>query len=92
MVRAVNLAMAIGTAAVEKKDRGWRAWGARMFRSDVTLSAEPRIGNFEQAVVYRAMRLVAIAAIFYNRRMSPKKRAASFGVTGIAIFVDAALF
>lgn len=62
-----------------------------MLRGHVTSSAESRVGHFEQPIVDRPMRLVTIGTIFHCRRMFPQKRAASFGVTGITIFIHAVL-
>lgn len=58
---------------------------------DMTLTAKPRISDFQQAVVDRAMRFVAISATFQNRRMFPQKRPSPLGVAGVTIFVDAGL-
>ena len=51
MIRSVNLAVAVGTAPVEKEDRGPAARRARVLGRNVTLGANPRIGHLKQAVV-----------------------------------------
>jgi len=63
-----------------------------MLRVHVTLSAKPWVRNFEQPVVYRPVRLMAIGAIFYDRRMLPKKRPAPLGVAHVTGFINACLY
>lgn len=63
-----------------------------MLRVHVTLSAQPWVSNFEEPVVYRAVRLVTIAAILQNRRMLPKKRPAPLGVAHVTGFINACLY
>lgn len=87
----MNLAMTVGAAAVEEKNRGGRARSGRMLGSHVTSSAESRIGHFEQSIVHRAVRFMAVGTIFHCRWMFPKKGAASFGVARVAILIDAVL-
>ena len=91
MVRAVNLTVAVSTAAVEEEDRGGSSWSARMLRCHVTARAESRIGDFEQPIVHRPVRLVTIGTIFHCRWMFPKEGAAPFGVTGVTVLIDAVL-
>jgi len=87
----MDLAVTIGAAPIEKE---WRILAARrhwMLRHSMALSAQPRIGDLEQPIVHRPMRLVAIRAIFDNGRMLVQERAAPFGMAGKTILVDARL-
>ena len=58
----------------------------------VTLGAQPRVANFQQPVVHRAVRFVTIATAFKHRRMFMQKRSAPFGMAGVTVLVDARLF
>ena len=88
----MHLRVTVGAATVEKEHRvapariGWMA-SAR----HVALGAKPRIGNFQQAVVHRAMGLVAVGAVLKHRWMLVKKGSPSFGMAGIAVLIDASL-
>ena len=62
-----------------------------MLCRDVTLSTESWISHFEQSIVHCAVRFVAIGTIFHHGWMFPQKRAASFRVAGITIFINAVL-
>ncbi len=57
----------------------------------MTLHAEPRIGNFKEPVIDRAMGLVAVGTTFHDRSMLPEKRAASLCMASVAVLVDALL-
>lgn len=89
MVRAVDLAMTVRAAPVEKTPRLWR-----IIRSvtGVTLGAEPRQAHFKQAVINGAMRLMAVGAIIRNRRMFMKEGASPFRMAGVTVFIEAVLF
>ena len=63
-----------------------------MARMDMTLSAKSRIGDFEQPVIDRAVRLMAGSAILHRRRMLPKKRPAPLGVAHVTGFINAWLY
>ena len=86
------LAVAVGATPVKEEGRVLSPWSYWMLRIAVTLSAEPRVGNFEQAIVNRAMSLVAICTVFPNRWMFVQKGPAPFGMTKVAGFIDARLF
>ena len=58
----------------------------------VTLGAQPRIGDLQQPVVDRAMRIVAVSTVFKRGRMLVKERTAPLGMASIAILVDTGLF
>ena len=88
----MDLAVTVGAAAVEEEPGIAIPRGAGMLRVYVTLSAKSRIRDFQQPVVYRAVRLMAIGAIFNDRRMFPEKRPAPFRMTGITVLVNACLF
>jgi len=89
MVRAMDLAMTVRAAPVEKTARLWR-----IIRSvtGVTLGAEPRQAHFEQAVVNAAVGFVAIGAIIRNRRMFMQEGASPLRMAGEAVLGDAVLF
>lgn len=63
-----------------------------MLRIAVTLGAESRIGNFEQAIVNRAMGLVAVRTIFPNRWVFVQEGSAPFRMAQVTGFIDARLF
>ena len=88
----MDLAMTVGAAPVEEKPGIAIPRGAGMSRVHVTLGAQPWVGDFEQPVVYRAVRLMAIGAIFYDRRVLPKKRPASLTVAQVTGFINAWLY
>jgi len=58
---------------------------------DMTLSAQPWVRNFEKPVVDGAMRLMAVGAVLYDRRMFPQERPPSLGVAQVAGFIDTCL-
>ena len=89
MVRAVDLAMTVRAAPVEKTARKFR-----IIRSmtGVTLGAEPRQAHFEQAVINGAMWFMAIGAIIRNRRMFMQEGASPLRMAGEAVLGDAVLF
>ncbi len=62
-----------------------------MPRMDMTLGANPWVGYFQQSVVDRAMRVMAIGTVLKHRRMLPEKRSAPLGMAAITIFIDAGL-
>ena len=84
--------MTVGAAPVEEKPRIGIPGRARMLRVHVTLSTQSWVSNFEQPVVYRAVPLMAIGALFYDRGMLPKKRSAPLGVDQAAGFINACLY
>ena len=88
----MDLAMTVGAAPVEEEPRIGIPGRARMSRVHVALSAKSWVTNLEQPVVYRAVRLMAIGAIFYDRRVLPKKRPASLGVAHVTGFINACLY
>ena len=88
----MNLTVAVRATPVKEENRAASARRAGMSRGNVTLGAKSRIGNFEQPVVHRAMRLVAVGAVLDDRRVLPEKGTAPFRMTRVAIFIDACLF
>src|SRR5690242_5613372 len=58
----------------------------------MALRAEPRVGDFQQPVVDRAVGLMAVGAVFKRGRMFPQERTAPLGVAGVTVLVDASLF
>ncbi len=91
MVRAMNLAMTIGTAPVEEK---CRIAPARIGRvpTHMTLRTESWVGHFKQAIINRPVRLMTVGTAFENRRMLVEKRSATFGMASVAVLIDAGLF
>lgn len=88
----MHLRVTVGAAAIEKENGIAPARIRRMTSAcHVALSAEPRVGHFQQAVVDRAMGLVTVGAVFKHRRMLMQKWPAPFGVAGITVFIDAGL-
>jgi len=101
----MKLGMTVGAASVEEKNRrlevpigivGYRGRYAgprrnRVTRVKMARAADPRIAHFEQPVIDRAVRLVAVGAVFKYRRMLPKKRSAPLGMTGVTVLVNAGL-
>ena len=84
--------MAVCAAAIKKESRICTPRPTRMARMDMTFSAKSRIGDFEQPVIDRAVRLMAGSAILHRRRMLPKKRPASLGVAHETGFINAWLY
>ena len=64
---------------------------ARMEGLRVALLAEPWRTGLEQSGLHRTMRIVAVAAVFADRRVLPQERSAFVGVAGIAGLVDGVL-
>ena len=88
----MDLAVAIRATPVKEERRIFAPGSYRVLRVTVTLGAQSRVGNFEQAIVDRAVGFVAVGAIFPHRRMFVQKRAAPFRVAQITGFIDARLF
>ena len=80
--------MTVRTTTIEEKPRGRTAGRRRVLRLRVALSAQPRVGNFEQAIVNRAVRLMASGAILQDRRVFPQKRSSPLRVTGVTVLID----
>ena len=87
----MNLAMTVGTTTIKEKTRSWTTGRGRMLRFRMTLSAQPWIGNFKQAIVNGAVRLMASGAILEHRRVFPKEWPAPLGMTGVTVFIDGSL-
>ena len=62
-----------------------------MTRVQMAGAANPRIGHFQQPIVDRTVGLVAVGAIFKNRRMLPKKRPPPLGMAGVTVLIDTGL-
>src|SRR5258705_13200085 len=87
----MDLAMTVRTTTVEEKPRGSTPGRRRVLCLRVALSAQPRVGNFEQAIVNRAVRLMASGAILQDRRGVPKKGSAPLRGTGGTVFINSGL-
>jgi hypothetical protein len=83
--------MTVRTTTVEEKPRGSTPGRRRVLCLRVALSAQPRVGNFEQAIIDGAVRLMASGAILQDRRVFPKKGSAPLRVAGVTVFIDARL-
>jgi hypothetical protein len=59
----MDLAMTVGATTIKEKPRSGAPRCGRMLCLRVTLSAQPWIGNFEQAIVDRPVRLMTSGAI-----------------------------
>jgi len=89
MVRAMDLAMAVGAAPVKVAARGSRIRSP--VGTYVTLVAEPRHTFDKQPVIDGPVGLMAVRAILQHRCMLMKVGAASLGMAGITVLVDACL-
>ena len=86
----MNLAVTISAASIEEEHRIASPWSRRV-PTHVALGAQPRVGDFQQPIVNGAVRLMAVCAIFERGRMLIEERPSSFGMAGVAVFVDAGL-
>jgi hypothetical protein len=59
----MDLAMTVGATTIKEKPRSGAPRCGRVPCLRMTLSAQPRIGHFEQAIVNRAVRLMTSGAI-----------------------------
>lgn len=84
--------MTVGAAPVKEENRSTSPWGSRVKPCLMALGADPGVSCFQEPVVDRTMRLVAVGTTFHNRRMLPEKRSAPLRMAGVAVFVDARLF
>jgi hypothetical protein len=84
--------MTVGAAPVKEKPRIGVSRRGRMSLRHMALSAKPGIADFEQPVVNRAVRLMAIGTILESRRMLPEEWPAPLSVAGVTVLVDACLF
>ena len=57
----------------------------------MTLGAQPRVSNFQQSVIDRAVGLVAVSTTFERGWMLIKKWAAPLGMAGVTVLVDTGL-
>jgi hypothetical protein len=86
----MDLAVTVSTAAVKVVVRVRSV--PQPVGAIVTLVAEPRHPHLEQALVDRAVRVVAVGTIIENRRMLKEKRASSLCMTGVTVLVHAGLY
>ena len=89
MVRAMNLAMTIGAAPVEKTTLKSRI--PVSVTTHMTLVAQPRHAHLKQVVIDRTVGLVTIGTIVNNRRMLKKKWSTPLCMAGVTVFVNAVL-
>ena len=86
------LAMTIGAAPIKEENRVFTPRSHRVSRYHMALGADSRIRNFEEPIVDRPVRLMAVGATIDRRRMFVYKRPASLRVAGVAVFVYGRLF
>ena len=91
MVRAMDLAMAVGAAPVKEGIRRPSPRNGRVECWLMALRADPGVRNFQETVVDRTVGLMTVGAILDDRRMLPEKGSAPFGVAHVASFIDACL-
>ena len=87
----MNQRVAVGAATIEILDRTERLRLGGVAAGHVARVANPGHPYLEQLRVAAAMWLVAVCAVFHDRRMLPQKRPAAFRVAAVAILIDRAL-
>ena len=80
--------MTIGATAVKEENRSAPPWIGGM-TANMALRAKPWVSDLQQAVVNRAVRLVAVGAIFKRGGMLIEKRAPPFRVALVTGLVNA---
>ncbi len=85
----MNLAMAIGAAAVEEEIGVCSIPLA--VAAVVAFIAKSRYPHLEQPVVCRTVRLVTAGTVFHDWCVLPEERTSSFRVTAVAVLIDARL-
>ena len=83
--------MAIRAAPVEILDRTERLRLGGVAAGNVARVANPGHPDLEQLRIAAAVRIVAVGAVFHDRRMLPQKWSPAFGVAGEAVLVHRAL-
>ena len=91
MIRTVNIGMAIGAAAVEILDGPERLGLGGVAAAVMAGIAHARHAHLEQLRVVAAVRLVAIRAVFHDRRVFPQEGTPAFRVAAQTILVGGAL-
>src|SRR4029077_16819307 len=91
MIRAVNIGMGIGTAAVEILDGPQRLGLSGVTAAVMAGIAHAWHGHLQELRVVAAVGLVAIRAVFHDWRVFPEEGAAPFRVAAQAILVNGAL-
>ncbi len=85
----MNLAVTVGAAPVEEEDRGAAARSGGVKSRLMALGADPRVSNFEESVVDRTVRLVAVGTILKDRRMLPEEGATPLRMALVTSLVHA---
>ena len=88
MVAAVDLAMAVGTGAIEDEARPGVLRSRRVTSLDVALLTESRFGDLEQFFVVGAVGFVAVGATLRHRWVFPQKRTPLLGMAGVTVLID----
>ena len=79
--------MTILTGTIKGKTTGLKLWLCHVLRFDMAALAQPRSVHDKKLFVIRAVRLVAVQAVFSNRGMFRQKRAALVGVALVTVLV-----
>lgn len=90
VIRAMDLGMAIGTAAIYGPNVQRLSGGGRMARQhmNMALLAQQTNASSQKLVIVRTMRRVTVHAVFADRRMFPEKRAPFFSMAGVTHIID----
>ena len=87
----MNVGMTVGAPTVEVLDRAkWLRLG-RVAAAVMAGVAHARHAHLQQLRIVAAVRLMAVGAVFEDRRVFPQERAAAFGVAAKAVLVGVAL-
>jgi hypothetical protein len=94
MIRAMNLAVAIQTTAIDGKYVQRFSGGGRMAwqHMNVALLAHHMSPSGQKLGIVRTMGRMTIKAILADRWMVPEKRAAFFGVAGVTDIINGLLY
>lgn len=91
MVRAMNIRMAIGAAAIEVLDGAERLSLRGVAAGVVAGIADAGHAHFQELWIVATVRFVAVGAVFKHRRMFPQEGTAALGVAAEAVFVGGRL-
>ena len=91
MVGPVNLGMAVRASPVEVLDGTKRLRLRWMAAGNVARVANPWHPDFQQLWVAAAMWIMAVGAVFHDRRVLPQERTTTFGMAAEAVLVGRAL-
>ena len=78
--------MAVLALAADRLHCQWTA--GRAVTEGVTFGAYPWPRDFQQVLIHRAVRIMAVQAVLAHRRMFEQERSALLGMARVAIVVD----